>query len=308
MAGAPDHPAPIERHYRLRTGADGASTMAALWQGPGDPMMNVVRGGIERAMRLPSGSASLRLTFLAAATIRGQAWGAGADEALELVPALVGEIDDSSALVPHHEIVREMCRRLPGLRLTSGTPIMDTLLFSILGQKITSLEARRSYRALIRAHGEDAPGPLGLRLPPSPEKLARLPYWAFHPLDVERRRADTIRAAAASAARLGRLRPLEPARRLSHLTALPGVGPWTAAEAARLSFGDADAVSVGDFHAPGLVCRVLAGEDGGDDARMLELLEPYRGQRARVVLLLEHAGLYRARRAPRMRARMIARM
>ena len=39
-----------------------------------------------------------------------------------------------------------------------------------------------------------------------------------------------------------------------------------------------------------------------------ELLEPYRGQRARVVLLLEHGGLYTQRRAPRMAPRSIAAM
>jgi hypothetical protein len=39
---------------------------------------------------------------------------------------------------------------------------------------------------------------------------------------------------------------------------------------------------------------------------MLELLEPYAGQRARVVLLLEHAGQRGERHAPRMAPRSIA--
>jgi 3-methyladenine DNA glycosylase/8-oxoguanine DNA glycosylase len=225
---------------------------------------------------------------------------------MALLPGLVGEHDDPRPLVARHQIVRDLQRRLPRLRLTSGAPVMDTLLVSILAQKITSLEAHRAYRALVRVHGEQAPGPLGLRLPPPPEKLARLPYWAFHPLGIERRRADTIRAAAAAADRLAALGALPPDERLRRLQALPGVGPWTAAEASRLSFGDPDAVSVGDFHIPRLVCRALAREANGDDARMLELLEPYRGQRARVVLLLEHAGIYAARRAPRAAPRSIA--
>ncbi|MGZ8634714.1 MAG: DNA-3-methyladenine glycosylase family protein [Solirubrobacteraceae bacterium] len=240
--------------------------------------------------------------------IVARAWGAGARELLELVPALVGEADDPTLLVARHPVVAALQRRLAGLRMTSGAPIMETLVPAILGQKITSLEARRSHRALIRGHGERAPGPLGLLLPPPPQKLATLPYWAFHPLGIERRRADTIRAAAAVADRLERLGAVEPGERMRRMTALPGIGPWTAAEALRLAFGDPDAVSVGDFHLPGLVCRALAGEGAGDDARMLELLEPYRGQRARVVLLIENCGFHAARRGPRMATRSIARI
>jgi 3-methyladenine DNA glycosylase/8-oxoguanine DNA glycosylase len=74
----------------------------------------------------------------------------------------------------------------------------------------------------------------------------------------------------------------------------------------RLALGDPDAVSVGDYHLPHLVCWALAGERRGTDERMLELLEPYRGQRARVALLLEQGGLMQKRRAPRMAARSIA--
>jgi 3-methyladenine DNA glycosylase/8-oxoguanine DNA glycosylase len=63
------------------------------------------------------------------------------------------------------------------------------------------------------------------------------------------------------------------------------------AETARLALGDPDAVSVGDFHLPNLVAWALAGEPRGDDARLLELLEPYRGQRGRVQVLLEAGGV-----------------
>jgi 3-methyladenine DNA glycosylase/8-oxoguanine DNA glycosylase len=53
-----------------------------------------------------------------------------------------------------------------------------------------------------------------------------------------------------------------------------------------LALGDPDAVFVGDLHVPHLVSSALAGEQRGSDERMLELLEPYRGHRARVVRLL----------------------
>ena len=86
---------------------------------------------------------------------------------------------------------------------------------------------------------------------------------------------------------------------------MPGIGPWTAAEVGVRALGDPDAVSVGDFHLPSLVAFALAGEPRGDDARMLELLEPYRGQRARVVRLLELSGIRPPRRGPRLSGRGI---
>ena len=84
------------------------------------------------------------------------------------------------------------------------------------------------------------------------------------------------------------------------LTAIPGVGPWSAAEVALVALGDADAVSLGDFHLPHQVCWALAGVPRGDDDTMLELLEPYRGHRGRVLRLLFEGGVA----APRFGSRL----
>src|SRR5262249_2078702 len=92
----------------------------------------------------------------------------------------------------------------------------------------------------------------------------------------------------------------------ARLIAVPGMGPWTAAEVAVRALGDPDAVSVGDFHLPNIVAWTLAGEPRADDGRMLELLEPWRGQRARVVRLLELSGLQPPAYGPKYAARSIA--
>src|SRR3954447_4928078 len=290
---------PLELLVPLVHGADPIATLTPLWQGPPDAQMRIEGMVIARASRYPSGTATLRLT-VSRDHVVAQAWGAGAADALATVPALIGERDGPAPLVAHHDVVAQARRRMPGLRLTSGAPLYETLLFSILGQKVTSFEARRAFGALIRRLGEPAPGPAGLMVPPPPEKLARTPYWAFHALDIERRRADTIRAAAAVAHRFPSLVALPTSDRVERLCSLPGIGPWTAAEAIRLSFGDPDAVSVGDYHLPTFVCSALAGERVGTDERMLELLEPYAGQRARAVLLIERAAIRFERHAPRM--------
>ena len=105
-------------------------------------------------------------------------------------------------------------------------------------------------------------------------------------MNVERRRADTVRLVAKHARRLEETTEMPPAAATRRLRALPGVGRWTAAEVSLVALGDADAVSVGDYHLPHHVAWALAGEARGDDARMLELLEPYRGHRGRVIRLL----------------------
>ena len=156
-----------------------------------------------------------------------------------------------------------------------------------LEQRVATREAWRNWRGLVHALGEPAPGPLlGLWVPPSPERMARTPYEVLHRFGVERRRADSIRRLAVVARRLEEAvsLPLETAYR--RLRAIPGVGPWTAAGTAMIALGDADAVALGDLHLPHMVTWALAGERRGSDARMLELLEPYRGHRARVVRLL----------------------
>ncbi|GAB3956610.1 hypothetical protein GCM10027614_69380 [Micromonospora vulcania] len=131
----------------------------------------------------------------------------------------------------------------------------------------------------MRHFREPAPGPLQpLLLPPEAAAIAATPYWVFHPFGVEQRRADTLRRAAALADRLERCADATEATR--RLVAVPGIGPWTAAEVVRIAYGDPDAVSVGDFHVPNTVAWALAGEPRGDDARMLALLEPFRGHAA----------------------------
>jgi 3-methyladenine DNA glycosylase/8-oxoguanine DNA glycosylase len=182
---------------------------------------------------------------------------------------------------------------------------MEALVPAILEQKVTSYEAHQSFAKLVFALGEPAPGPAGLRVAPHPSVLAEQPYWVFHRFGVERKRADVIRAVCARADRLEECVELDAEQASARLMHFTGVGAWTAAEVAARAMGDPDAVSVGDFHLPHLVAWVLAGEMRATDERMLELLEPYKGERGRVIRLIECGAGRRPRRAPRQRIRSI---
>ncbi len=287
-------------------------TLLIHWRGPGDPTWRFETSRIWWATRTGDGPAVLAVATgqeLARGRLRLDAWGPGADAVLADAPGLLGLHDDPNALATTDPVVRELQRRLPGIRIGRTGRVLEALVPAITEQKVTGDEARRAYRRLVQAHGDPAPvpdgGPSSLRLPPDPARLARLPYYAYHPMGIERRRAEAIRRVSTRADRLEQLahEPFEHA--YAALTAIPGVGPWTAAEVGIRAFCDPDAVSVGDFHIPSLVCWALAGEERGTDARMLELLEPFRGQRGRVIRLLELAGRHAPRRGPRMAPRRI---
>ncbi|HEX5824716.1 MAG TPA: hypothetical protein VFY18_09690 [Candidatus Limnocylindrales bacterium] len=281
-------------------------TLGVHLRGSGDPTMRLADGDVVRATRTATGPATIRL-LLRGDRLAAEAWGPGADLALETVPALVGLDDDRAGFAPgHHPLVAELDRRHRGIRLGRTAAVLESLVPAILEQKVTGTEAWRAFRGLVRRWGEPAPGPFGLRLGPPAAIVATIPYHELHPIGVERRRADLLRRVAARADRFEEIVTMPRDDAYRRLRAMPGIGPWTAAEVALRALGDADAVSVGDFHLPNLVAFCLAGEIRGDDARMLELLEPWRGHRARVVRLLELSGLRPPSFGPRLAPRSIA--
>ena len=292
------------RTWRPGRPVDLAATLAPMRRGPGDPTFRYDDAGIWRTTRTPDGPATVRIAVHAGdGAVVGTAWGPGAGWALDALPDLLGAGDDPSGFVPVHDVVREGWRRRGGWRVPRSARVMEALVPAVLEQKVTGREAFQAFRRLVRRYGEPAPGPSdvlpeGLMVVPDSPTWARVPSWEWHQAGVDQSRSRTTVGAAGRAGRLEALvdRPTDEAA--VALQTLPGIGRWTAAEVGQRALGDADAVSVGDFHLAAQVGWALVGEKVDDDA-MLELLEPYRGHRYRAVRMIELAGLAPPRRGPR---------
>ncbi|GAA0435051.1 DNA-3-methyladenine glycosylase 2 family protein [Streptomyces luteireticuli] len=278
-------------------------TLGVLARGPGDPAYQVAPdGAVWRAGRTPQGPGTVRIA-VRDGRVCAEAWGPGGDWLLETLPALLGAGDDPTAFAPRHRLLHEAHRRHPGLRLARTGLVLESLIPAVLEQKVTADEAYRAWRLLLRRHGDPAPGPAGMprmRVMPDARTWALIPSWEWHRAGVDGKRSATIVRAARLAARVESASALDPSRAASLLCAVPGIGPWTAAETVQRSHGAADAVTVGDLHLPRTVGWALAETRGVDDAGMLSLLAPYEGQRHRACRLILLMSRGQPRRAPRL--------
>lgn len=267
------------------------------------PNQRVADGGLWRASRTPEGPGTIRLSITAAGELEATAWGRGSEWLLERLPAIVGETDDLAGFRARDDVVRGLLRQARGLRLPAVGAMVEVLIPIILAQKVTGVAAGRSYRRLMARFGESAPGPAGLRLSPDPAVLGALPYYDLHPMGIEKRKADVIGLVCREAVRLQAAVNMDRTTAYAALQAIRGIGPWSSARAMMVVAGDPDAVPVGDYHIPNSVTWALANEPRGTDERMLELLEPYAGQRGRVVRMIEayagQAPAYGPKLAPR---------
>lgn len=293
----------VRRSVSFDGPASPALTLTPLRRGRYDPcFLTAADGAIWRTSLMPSGPVTARITRAAPDTVDCQAWGAGAAEFLEALPALLGAEDDTEGFAPEEPTIAAAHRRVPHLRLARTGRVLEALIPAVLEQRVQGIDAFRAWRQLVNKYGSPAPGPAPerMRVPPPAEVWRLIPSWVFHRANVDPRRARTVVLCAQRADALERLvaRPAEEAR--AAMMSLPGVGEWTAAETAQRAFGDADALSVGDYHVAKMVGWSLLGHPI-DDPEMVTLLAPLRPHRHRAVRLLEVSGLARN---PRFGARM----
>jgi 3-methyladenine DNA glycosylase/8-oxoguanine DNA glycosylase len=293
--------APFEATWEPEWPLDLRRALAPHGRGPGDPAQRVTPEGIWRTTSTPDGPATVRIR-LVAGRVAVSAWGPGAEGAGAAVPRALGSDDAVAAFDPgDHPLVADLHRRTPWLRLGGTGRTWDALVPAVLEQKVTGVEAFRVWRELLRLAGDPAPGPApeGMRVIPSARRVLEVTDWQWHACGLDGARRRALRAVATVADRLEPGEAWDSADLRRRLCSVPGIGAWTAAEVVQRTLGCPDTVSVGDYHLANQVGFALTGRRTTDDEGMLALLEPWRGQRHRVVRLLLAGGPRRPRRGPR---------
>ncbi|AVT33860.1 AraC family transcriptional regulator [Plantactinospora sp. BC1] len=260
--------------YRAPLHADALLDFLALRAVPG--IEEVGAGSYRRGLRLPNGPAEIALTPMpgyVAATLR-------LTDVRDLAPAVArcrrlfdldADPEAVDALLGADPAFAEAVAKEPGIRVPRAVDGFEMAVRAIVGQQVSVAGARTVLARLAAATtagtpttpprdtlpGTDQAGPEvepaagavgsppgpggsgGLRAFPSAEEVLALPDSAF---GMPAARRATIRALAEAVA-AGDL-DLDPgadrAELVDRLTALPGIGPWTAGYVAMRAIGDPD--------------------------------------------------------------------
>lgn len=269
-----------------------------------DPTHHRADRSFAKAILTPEGPGTMRVSWATDGDLLAEAWGDGAAWLLGHADAWVGLRDDLTGFDPTlHPKVDRWWRDHGRVRLPSIGVIWQELVLVLLGQRVTTEEASKSWYRMCRTWGEPAPGPCELVLPPTPEVVSHLAYTDLHRVNVERRRAEAIMLAARRANRLEEAATMPIGDALERLAALPGLGAWTATATALSSHGDPDVIVLRDYGLPTLVNFAFTGDskrldpDRGGDEVMQAHLAPWAGHRQRIIRLIMNAGVAVPRRA-----------
>jgi 3-methyladenine DNA glycosylase/8-oxoguanine DNA glycosylase len=278
---------------------DPEQSFSLLALGPYDPSFRRIEQRGWRTVRWIDGSLCT-VTLACGSALLGVRLD-GPEEALAAVGeeharALLGLDDAAGWSLAARDPLRPYVQGKPGLRLVRAFWLYEGAVNAVLSQRVSWREAVENWQRLCRRFGEERDGLFSC---PSPGRLLALSYAELASCGIEARRAIALKGAAE---RLRRLPAADlPAGEVERLLqGCRGIGPWTRTLLRAQFWGDADAVPLGDYGLPALVCAALAGERGGTDERMLELLEPYRGERFRAIRYLWTDRAPWRRRGPRL--------
>jgi len=251
-----------------------------------DPTVRVGTGEAVRVTWTPDGPGSIAVSWGdTPGRVTVQCHGDGAAWLQGRAARLIGAQDDVTAFRPDEGVVRRLWARFSGDRVGATGTVWHDLIWIVVQQRVHRADAAAQWRRLVTSLGEPWSDHPGLYSPPSPERLARAAPWSLRAMGIDARRATTLIEAARVAHRLHRLSELPFAEVERPLQSIAGVGGWTTSCLSGLTWGEPDTVIMGDSGIPSLIAETFAGERRADDGRMLELLEPYRPHRYRVLRL-----------------------
>lgn len=246
----------------------------------------------------PSGSVSLQATVIEPDTLTIELRGDGSEWMIPHLPALLGLLDDPFSFQPTGPAKR-LVDQLPGAHLPRLPVIFHRLIQIVLQQLVSWKDATESWRDMVQTFGTPAPGPWKMKIGPTAEQLKKLAYYDLVDCGVLPRQARTVLRLAREEPRIERLARTDQEGLVRFLHSVPGVGEWTVQYLLGTALGDADALLTGDYGLPHAVSWLLQRKPRSDDAEMVELLEPFRGHRFRLVHLIQQGAVKPPRYGPR---------
>ena len=253
---------------------------------------------LQRASHTPEGPVGFQLR-VGQAQIEAEAHGPGARWLLEELPRHLGLDDDGGP--DFGGKLGELQRRHRGLHRGVTLDLFEMCVSQVIRQRVAWRDAVQTQGAIHRALSKPAPGPWELKLPLDGADWCSLTTAELARFGLERKRAKTLLGLAARADSVRGFAPLPAREFAAKLESFTGVGSWTRAMVQGFGLAEHDVVPLGDYGLPSTVAWFLAGEARADDARMLQLLAPYAGQRFRVIHLLWVGGIGAPRFGPRIR-------
>ena len=193
---------------------------------------------------------------------------------------LAADPADVRAVLKKDPLLAPLLRKRPGLRVPGAWDSFEIAVRAVLGQQVSVAAARTFATRIVQAHGTPlAAGSEGItHLFPSPALLAQAD---LRDIGLTGARARTLNALAA-AVRDGRVDLGQGEELRPELTAVPGIGAWTAEYVAMRGLSDPDAFPGGDL----VLQRMAGGHRRLTEKQLLERAEAWRPWRAYAVLHL----------------------
>ena len=287
-----------ETEFALPNDYDLRGTLWMAGMGDRDPTLNYTQQEAKLAYRTPEGNVVVAAHRNGERLVVERA-GEGGDWIEPRLSKLFGLQDRPGDFQPCGRLAA-LAKRNRGVHLPILPTVFHRLIQIVLQQLVAWNDALRAWRTIVHEYGEQLEA--NLWLPPSVSTLKQLAYYDLVECGVLPNQARLILRLTREASRIERLADADVKALEQHLLSIKGIGPWSVQHLLGSSCGDADAVMTGDYGLPNTVAWYLIDKARSDDEEMLQLLEPYRGHRFRVINLLMQSGIVAPRRGPRMRS------
>ncbi len=173
---------------------------------------------------------------------------------------VTAEIAPFLAVAARDPVIGPLTRALPGLRLFRKSDVVEEVIVNILAQQISLPFAYQCKARLVEAYGPRlTTGGMTRYALPTPAILATLTPEAVRPLLISRQKAAAMRAfgeaVVSGALDLAALPRMSDAEAIAALTAVRGIGPWTAHWTLGRTLGRGHIVPVGDVGVQAMLGR-----------------------------------------------------